>query len=312
MSTYRETESDIREAVESILDQTFSEFEFIIINDDPTRLVIKEILDSYSDNRIRLYQNHSNIGLAMSMNMAAELAQTNIFARMDADDIAQPNRLEEQFKIISQGNYDFVFSDYDYIDEKSQIIENKHNNPYYTSDELNKVLARVNVIHHPTVMFTKAIFEKVGGYRNFPCSQDVDLWFRMNEADCRFYMIKEKLLHYRINPNSVSNKRWFQQQITCNYIYDLSIERLINNGKDSFSLDAYNKYLLKCGLGNSNKEYKLRKDYSLLHKASLLKKDGNKVNSFIVRMWVFLASSYMRRHIIQVKRKDLLLKLKSK
>lgn len=311
MSTYNETESNIRESVESILSQTLSEFELIVVNDNPIRTEIKSIFDSYDDSRIHFYQNPLNIGLAMSMNKAAKMAKSNIFVRMDADDIAQPTRLEKQYQTIRDNTYDFIFSDYSYIDEQSVLIEDISEHQYYTSEELSKVLARVNVIHHPTVMFTRAIFEKVGGYRDFPCSQDADLWFRMQEVGCRFYMINEKLLLYRVNSNSVSNTRWYQQQLTCNYIYDLSIERLQNGGKDSFSIVSYNKYLQRWGLGDFNKEKKLRRDYELLSKANKYITQGYTISGLSIRIWVFLTSVYMRKHILQVKKKASLLKNKN-
>lgn len=308
MSTYNETESNIRESVESILTQTFTKFELIVINDNPQRQDVELVLNTYSDSRIRFFQNPCNIGLAMCMNKAAEIANSDVFARMDADDIAKPNRLEKQYNILQEGNFDFIFSDYEYIDEASNLINDKQEHKYYTPSDLSNVLAKVNVIHHPTVMFTKAIFDKVGGYRNFPCSQDADLWFRMQEAGCRFCMIKDKLLLYRINTNSISNKRWYQQQLTCNYIYDLSIERLLNDGKDSFSVDNYNAYLSKWGIGDSEKERKLRRDYKLLSKANRCRVEGKKVYPLFLRMWVFVTSKYMRMHILQVKKKKSLLR----
>ena len=303
MSTYGETESNIREAVESMLSQTLSGFELIVINDNPKRLDVESILCSYHDSRIRFYQNPINIGLAMSMNKAAEMARTDVYARMDADDIAIPTRLEKQFDIIRHGSYDLVFSDFSYIDEKSELIKDRAEHVYYTSEELNRVLAMDNVIHHPTVMFTREIFEKVGGYRNFPCSQDADLWFRMHECGCKFFMINEKLLLYRINSNSISNMRWYQQQLTCNYIFDLSIERLVNGGKDSFSVDNYSTYLFKWGMGNPQKEERLRKDYNNLSKANICKTQGKIVLSFMIRLGVFITSRYMRNHILKVIKK---------
>lgn len=308
MSIFNETESNIRESVESMLCQSFSDFEIIVINDNPNRSDVSRILNSYNDTRIRLYHNTTNIGLAMCMNKAAQIARSKIYARMDADDIAEPCRLEKQYQVIQSGQYDFVFSDYSYIDERSNLIEGLATHQYYSPTKLNEIIAIVNIIHHPTVMFTKSIFEKAGMYRNFPCSQDADLWFRMQEIGCRFYMINKSLLRYRINPNSVSNKRWFQQQLTCNYIYDLSIERLKNKGKDSYSTDNYNDYLKHNGLGNKHKENELKRAYEILSIANNYKSRGNLIYSSLLRIWVFMTSEYMRKHIIRVKKKEILLK----
>ena len=312
MSIYNETAKQICEAVESLLSQTYQNFELIVINDNPNRNDVKEILASYKDTRIRLYQNETNLGLAMSMNKAAELSSSEVefFARMDADDIAEPNRLEKSYTVLSSWQYDLVFSDYSYIDEKSNEIHNRDPHTIYTSEELTMALGIKNVIHHPTVMFTRSIFEKVGGYRDFPCSQDADLWFRMYEAGCRFKMLPDKLLKYRINSNSVSNKKWYQQQLTCSYIYDLSIERLKNHGEDSFSSESYHEYLRKWGVCDKKKEAELRYAYHCLEKANVLGREGHKLQSFVLRLWVFIISSFMRRHILNVKRKRLLLRQK--
>lgn len=308
MSTYNETESQIRESVESILAQTYSNFELIIINDNPKRDDVKLILDTYNDKRIRFYQNPNNIGLAMSMNKAAELAshEAVFYARMDADDIATKDRLEKNYICLSSGNYDLVFSQYYHIDENS----NKLNKPFQkviADGELTKNIYLHSVIHHPTVMFTREIFEKVGGYRNFPCSQDLDLWFRMCEAGCRFHMIDEPLLYYRINPNSVSSKKWFRQQLTCNYIFELSIQRL-KTGQDSYSIEDYEKYLIAKGIDNPKSEKNLRNCYNDLALAIEYKRNGKLFKAAFYRLKAFIESSIKREAYMKFLEKKRMLK----
>lgn len=305
-SVYNEPESQIRESIESILNQSFRDFELIVINDNPLRDDVKGILDSYADSRIVFYQNPHNVGLAMSMNKAAELAHSNCFARMDADDIAEPLRLEKEIEYIKRG-YDVVFSGYAYIDENSNKIESK-NAPIYSNDKLNyNVSLDPSIIHHPTTLFTRKIFEEVCGYRNFPCSQDADLWMRMAEVGARFYYIPEILLQYRINSQSVSNKRWYKQQLTCNYIFDLSIERLAK-GKDTFSIENYYQYLRQWGVDNPVAESKLRDCYRLLSNSNSLAEKGKRIASLILRIKVFISSSLMRNHYIALKRKEYILR----
>jgi len=306
MSVYNEPESQIRESVESLLCQTFQDFELIVVCDNPQRTDVKDILDSYKNNRILFYQNPKNVGLAMSMNKAAELARCDIFARMDADDIANPNRFETDFSLLNKG-YDIVFSDFSVIDESSKVINAKEA-PVYTSTNLGiDVMLDPSIIHHPTTMFTRAIFEKAGKYRDFPCSQDSDLWMRMAEAGARFYYIPEKLLRYRINSQSVSRKRWYQQQLTCNYIFDLSIERM-QKGGDSFSVEGYNDYLKKWKVNDRDAEDNLRKCYQMLSDASLLAEKGHRVKSIMIKSFVFLKSPLMRKHYLSLQKKKRLLR----
>ena len=95
ISIYKEPEVYIAEAVKSILNQTLSDIEIIIVNDNPQRKEIKGFVSSFNDERIIFIQNEKNLGLALSMNKAAEYATAPYLARMDADDIAEPERLQD-------------------------------------------------------------------------------------------------------------------------------------------------------------------------------------------------------------------------
>ena len=216
MSTYNEPERYIRESVDSILAQTLNDFELIVVNDNPQRQDIGAILESYNDSRLVFIQNEQNIGLAMCMNKAAAIAKADIFARMDADDVAEKDRLSIQYNIITSKDCDFVFSSFTRIDEDSKTVS-----PFVPSsgDEhgirvSHQVALNPSCVHHPTVMMKRTIFEKVEGYRNFPCSQDADLWLRLQEVGCRFYKIDQPLIRYRINSQSVSKQKWFRQRLT--------------------------------------------------------------------------------------------------
>ena len=313
MSTYSETESQIRDSVESLLAQTYKDFELIVINDNPHRTDIKQIFDSYKDIRIRLYQNTTNIGLAMSMNKAAELAspEVDIFARMDADDIAFAQRLEKCVPFILNGKYDFVFSQFHCIDETSTEISTPLQG-VYPDEILNRIISlQPSIIHHPTVMFTKQIFNKVRGYRDFPCSQDADLWLRMAEAGCRFHMIREPLLYYRINSNSVTVNKWFRQRLTCNYIFKLSIERL-KTGQDSYSKNNYEEYLLNYGIQDKSIEHNLRVCYSKLSKALEYQQKGYKIQYYLIRIKVFIKSKILRNYYLSLLEKRIIMNLNLK
>lgn len=313
MSIYRETESQIRDSVESLLNQTYKDFELIVINDNPQRTDIKQIFDSYKDIRIRLYQNSTNIGLAMSMNKAVELAspEVDIFARMDADDIAFAQRLEKCVPFILNGKYDFVFSQFHCINETSTVIPTPLQR-VFPDESLNRIISlQPSIIHHPTVMFTKQIFNRVRGYRDFPCSQDADLWLRMAEAGCRFHMIREPLLYYRINSCSVTMTKWFRQRLTCNYIFKLSIERL-KTGQDSYSKDNYEEYLLNHGIQDANKEHKLRVCYRDLSKAIEYQQKGYKLQYCLIRIKVFIKSNILRNYYISLIEKRIIMNFKFK
>lgn len=306
MSTYNEPERYIRESVDSILSQSFSDFELLVVNDNPQRQDVRAILESYNDSRLIFIQNEQNMGLAMSMNIAASVAKADILVRMDADDVAEKDRLSLQYDIIAREDCDFVYSSFVQIDENSNILS-----PFKPSsgDECGKAVSlkvalNPSCIHHPTVMMKRAIFEKVGGYRNFPCSQDADLWLRLQEAGCRFFKIDKPLIRYRINSQSVSRKKWFRQRLTWYYIFNLSIERMKHNGKDSYSLEHYQQTLLKQGVDNPKEEKKLRICYDYLQKAAVYK--GTK--RLYYRLRALLSHPLLREYIFNVNYKKTHLK----
>lgn len=309
MSIYNETESQIRESVESILSQTLCDFEFIIVLDNPERKDVDAILDSYNDERIILIKNEKNIGLALSMNKAASKAHSDIFARMDADDIAAYDRLQKEYELLTSGNYDFVFSNYSLIDEQSKTLKSEYEKKMYKPVELPYIISlNASVIHHPTVMFTKTIFDKVGGYRNFPCSQDFDLWLRMQEAGCRFIQLSDNLLKYRVNSNSVTARKWFQQKLTILYIFELSIQRL-KFGKDNYSLENYQLFLQENGVNSAILSERHRKAQQLLSKAYAARQRGDKVTSFLFRMIAFISCKLLRKHYLNTRLKKKLTRI---
>lgn len=301
MSIYNESESQIHESVSSILDQTFADFELIIVCDNPNRDDIDEIMSLYQDERIRLVYNEKNIGLAMSMNKAAELAKADIFARMDADDIAFPNRLQEEYNIFQGGNVDVVFTDYCFIDDQSNDIKQVHSFPENVEGIVpSKMIARTpSLIHHPTVMMRREAFEKVGGYRDFPCAQDSDLWMRMQESDAVFYLLKKPLLKYRINSLGTTQKKYFKQQLTMHYIYSLSIERL-EIGKDSFSKENYADYLSRCGIGSKSAEKRFQRALEFLLKAMEARPTGR----ILYRLLAFVISRQHRNYYLMKRKKE--------
>lgn len=297
MSIYNESETYMAEAIQSILNQTLSDIEIIIVNDNPQRKEIKGFVSSFNDGRIVFIQNENNLGLALSMNKAAEYATARYLARMDADDIAEPERLEKEYALIETGQYDLIFSGYSYIDKDSRPCGEMQLPTISSEKELIKQILTKSIIHHPTVMMTKEIFNRVEGYRDFPCAQDIDLWQRMYYSGCRFCMIPHDLLKYRINPNSVSATKWYQQQLTIFYINRLFLER-IRNGKDSYSKTTYESYLLRSRYTDNSASEELKKAVLFLKKAKRYAKKNRRLQSIMYRAKAFCMSSCLRNNFI--------------
>lgn len=196
----------IRSAIESILSQTFKNFEVIIINDCSTDNTLK-ILKSFArkDPRIRIINNKTRLNIAASLNKGISMAESNLIARMDADDISFPNRLELQYGLINSSKNisvvgaDIIIMD---IDEQEIAIRSYPN----SSKKLKACLFRYSPFAHPTVCFRKNIFEEVGGYNpKYSPTEDLDLWFRLG-SKYNFGSVKKPLLKYRLYKDSSSNK----------------------------------------------------------------------------------------------------------
>lgn len=179
MSVYN-GERYLREAVESILNQTFGDFEFIIVNDGSTDRTA-EILRGFDDERMILIDNPHNIGLTRSLNKGLRMARGEYIARMDADDISLPMRLERQAIFLDDHREVGLVGSFYYEiagdGREVGIIE-----LYSENDEIQKHLLERNYFCHGTTVFRRSCLEEVGFYREeFKTAQDYDLWLRIAE-----------------------------------------------------------------------------------------------------------------------------------
>lgn len=122
MSEYNTKEEELRASIESILNQTYKDFELLII-DDCSDKKSTDIIESYKDDRIKLIHNEKNLGLAKSLNEGLELATTDYIIRMDTDDIAHVDRIEKQIKFaINHPEYSIISSKANCIGENRKIF----------------------------------------------------------------------------------------------------------------------------------------------------------------------------------------------
>ncbi|MDR0603328.1 MAG: glycosyltransferase [Bacteroidales bacterium] len=197
-------EKFLREAIESILNQTYSDFEFIIINDGSTD-TSEEIILSYNDARIIYINNGTNLRLIKTLNKGINLAKGKYIARMDADDISLPNRLEEQIKIFS------YYKGITLVHARSLLISEcgkvKHLNRFSIGFEaLRFITPFICIITHPTIMVKTDILKQYYYYDNEKARhiEDLYLWTKMLNDGCFFYTIENPLLHYRVVSNSIT------------------------------------------------------------------------------------------------------------
>lgn len=297
MSVYNEKDDDLLTAVKSVLGQTYTDFEFIIICDNPDDDRIRRILKDIekSDERIKVIWNEKNMGLARSLNNGCNEAVGKYIVRMDADDVSRKDRIEKQVKFIKKEGCDLVCTSYDCIDESGKLIGSK-SVVYYPSDEIKKALPYKNIIHHPTTMFSKCVFEEAGAYRNFPCSQDYDLWLRMLDVGAKMSMLNEPLLYYRIRRDSVTSRKRYRQACTLNYIRKLYCERR-RWGCDLYSIENYEKYMRKFGVGNKKSEKLFKITTDNIKKGKTKIKKGKLFSGFAIIATSIIRSKYYRQQI---------------
>ena len=205
MSVYN-GERFLREAIESILAQTMPDFEFIIINDGSTDATPK-ILASYDDPRMRIV-HQENAGLAVSLNRGLKITKTELVARMDADDIALPNRLEVQLEEYERlKRPDVLGGHVEFISEGGYSLGTREY-PLKHQDIVDRLEKGVGTaILHPTVLYKRDSVLQCGGYDPFfrYSTEDYDLWLRMSR-NCRLANTKHIVAKYRINSSGMESQ----------------------------------------------------------------------------------------------------------
>lgn len=219
MSTYKEDERLLRESIESILNQTYRDFEYIIILDYPDNVVHKSVIEEYAlkDDRIHFYVNEKNMGLTDSLNRGLSLCHGEYIARMDADDISLPDRLERQMKYLEKNHYDLIGGITEMINENGSLLYSIKSVPT-DPKKINKALRYSQCIAHPTWLGRKEVFEKNAGYRHMPLCEDYDFTLRAVLNGFVVSNLNEAVLKYRMTSNSISRSNLFEQYLYASYI----------------------------------------------------------------------------------------------
>jgi len=199
-------QSYLRESIDSILAQSFKDFELIIINDGSTDASLK-IIDSYTDERITLI-NQENAGLPISLNRAIRVAKGQYLARQDADDVSLPDRLAEQVAYLDTHPQCALLGTWADILVETTPTDRGLNHPHLNGDIQIKLLF-FNCFVHSSVMIRKIALEKSGLYPEDPDKfppEDYDLWLRIAQY-FEVANLPKPLLQYRELPSSISRSK---------------------------------------------------------------------------------------------------------
>lgn len=207
-----EDENILKNSINSILDQTFKDFEFIICDDGSNNNSYELISKLVShDNRVKILKNKTNLGLAQALNNCLSISEGKYIARMDDDDFSDITRLEEQVKFLDENiNYDIVGCNA-YLFDDEGIWGERIN---IKVPEKKDFLFGSRFIH-PTIMVRKNVYESLNGYRvskETVRGQDYDLFMRAYAKGYKGYNLENKLYKYREDKNSYK-KRTYKHRI---------------------------------------------------------------------------------------------------
>ncbi|MFO0478817.1 MAG: glycosyltransferase family 2 protein [Bacteroidota bacterium] len=240
MSVYN-GDAYLKEAINSILNQTFTNFEFIIINDGSNDTSLS-IIKSYSDKRIVLIDNIENKGLIYSLNKGFKIAKGKYIARMDADDISLPNRLFEQFNFLENhkevGVVGCNYIQFNKHQEHEFHITNSHD------EILGFMLFNASVIH-PSLMMRKLVLDAQPLLFNlmYKHAEDYELWSRLIFATS-FSNVKKTLFKYRLHEEQVTVMHSAEQVKSANLVR----ENILKKAGFVFS---ENELMIHCKIGSS-------------------------------------------------------------
>ena len=203
-------EAYLEECVESVLNQTFQDFEYIILNNGSTDGTAR-ILQQYTDPRLRII-HQENLGISRSLNKGINLSNSDLIARLDADDFSSPQRLEKQVTFMEK-HPDIVLCGSRWLELIGEKLYKQIVDFVETDQAIKKSMSLFNPFSHSAVIFRKKAFLTTGGYsERFKYTQDYDLWVRML-AFGETLILKEELAVVRIHKQSGSYKNARKQKL---------------------------------------------------------------------------------------------------
>ena len=233
-------EKYLREALESILNQTFKDFELIILNDCSTDRS-EDIVRSYSDARIVYIKNECNLGLIKTLNRGFDLAKGELIARMDQDDISLPSRFERQVAVFRDypqiGVCGTCFTLFGQETEEKTIIHPEK------PAEIKISLLSGCYIGHPTVMLRKKSIQGLRYDDDYQAGEDYEFWTRLSRIT-ELYNIQESLLRYRWHQTNMS--------ILQNTAQSENSNKIIGNQLSYVGIDSNDSNIAYCQLLFSN------------------------------------------------------------
>lgn len=278
----------ISDAISSILAQTFKNFELIIINDGSTDKTEKKIKE-FNDPRINYFSNGTNQGLIYVLNKGLALAKGEYIARMDADDLSEPDRLQIQYNFLeNHRDIDIVGTNFSYIGKHSEAIHL----PEYNYEIAVELLERYPFCH-ASAMFRQSVYKANRGSGNqlydpiFKHVEDYELWTRMIKNH-KCHNLQLNLYKYRKHENNVSQQSFNEKQPTiqeCRKRYLTSSLGL--------EISERENQIHWCLASNNHNQFTIKEVFEFLLK---IQRANKKMNTFEKRTLSKLLGRWLARH----------------
>ena len=210
MTVYRgDNPSYVENSIKSILNQTYSSDDFIIVEDGPLPEELERLVCSFENtySEITIVRLPRNLGLGKALNEGLKVCKNDLIARMDSDDISLPERCEKQVKefendpdldIVGCPVKEFIGSPDNIIGQRDVPIDN---------DAIHKYVRRRDPFNHPTVMYRKSKVMQFGPYGDYRKNQDTDLWIKLLSNGCKAKNINEYLLLFRFDEGTYRKRK---------------------------------------------------------------------------------------------------------
>lgn len=289
MSCYNEKIEWIKKSVDSIINQTYKNIQFIIICDNPNNEEVKQVLLRYKeiDDRIELVFNKKNLGLIKSLNTGLEICKGEYIARMDADDISHSNRLEEELKYFNNNpEIDFVMSGINYINEDGKKIKST---PILMHRNIQKLLTYGNISIHPTWMFKSNILDRIKGYDEILYVEDYDFLCRSIIAGYKAGYIPQILLDYRVRKSGITKSRRAEQEVFYQIVSG-EYRKAFNKKKEYKALDS-------CRSISEEEIEKFMKVHDEFQEGKMLLKEKKYIKAILILSRIIITSRIKRRQI---------------
>lgn len=289
MSVYKEPVEWMRQSIDSILNQTYTDFEFIIINDKPDREENVQLLNEYAnrDNRIRIITNEENIGLTKSLNKGISIAQGEYIARMDADDISMPERFEKQISYLALHSECVALGTAAvFINDNGDKVGNL--NVCLGDKKIRSLCLFVSPIVHPSVIFKKTINGVITKYNTtYRYAQDYELWCTLSKEVIN--NLPDVLMQYRKSNKQISNANRLEQLY---YTRSIVKKNWMLHGMELDDVDISN--LMSLQYENDRADY--QSIYVTIAKIISMAKDKKDLNlEFIKRLLCFSLFKRLRK-----------------